>query len=301
MTIASLETEFGLEGQLAVVEGQGGFPLIRVENEQASALISVYAGQVLSYRPAGEAQDLLFVSKAAYYAEGKAIKGGIPVCWPWFGADPENRGRPAHGFVRNRAWNLIGTAATADGGTQVVMGLAATDETRGIWPHEFELTLEILVGRTLDVAMETRNKGGEVFSITQALHTYFLTGDIGGVSVLGLDATDYLDKTGDGGCRTQSGVVTVSAEVDRIYTGVRYPLVVEDKALGRRIRIEAGGSSTAVVWNPWQEIAARMADLDDDDYTRFICVETANAADEVIQVPPGEVCRLSATYSIERL
>ena len=300
MTIASLNQAFGLDGQLTFITGEGGFPLIRVENRQASALISVYAGQVLSYRPAGEAHDLLFVSEAAYYAEGKAIKGGIPVCWPWFGADPENRGRPAHGFVRNRAWNVLGTGTTDAGETRITLGLEATDATRVLWPHEFALSLEILVANTLSVTLETQNRGGQAFNVTQALHTYFHTGEIDQVSVLGLDATDYLDKAGDGSCKRQSGPVTVTGEVDRIYTGVRYPLVIDDRALGRRIHIDAAGSTTAVVWNPWQAIAAGMADLDDNDYTRFICVETANAADEVVQVSPGAACRLSATYRIER-
>lgn len=301
MTIETLNSEFGLAGQLTFVSGPGGFPQIRVDNAQATALISVYAGQVLSYRPAGEAEDLLFVSNKAYYADGKAIKGGVPVCWPWFGPDPDSQGRPAHGFVRNRLWNVLGTAAGDDGATQVRLGLAATEETRKLWPHEFGLTLEITVGSSLSLTLATHNRGSEAFSITQALHTYFHTGDIGRVAVLGLDGADYLDKAGDGSCKRQSGAVTVAAEVDRIYTGISYPLLIEDRDLRRRIRIDAGGSRTAVVWNPWQDIAARMDDLGDSDYTRFICVETANAAAEVIRVPPGETCRLSASYSSEPL
>jgi len=300
MTIEQLNSEFGLPGQLVFVAGQGGFPVIRIDNDHATALISVYAGQVLSYRPAGEPEDLLFVSRTAYYVDGKAIKGGIPVCWPWFGPDPEGRGRPAHGFVRNRTWTVVSSAVNGAGEVTVALGLVATEETRAIWPQDFGLTLEIVIGRTLSVTLVTRNTGSEAFSITQALHTYFNTGEIGRVSVLGLDGTDYLDKAGDGSRKTQVGAVTIAAEVDRIYTGVRYPLVIEDKALERRIRVDANGSHTAVVWNPWQKIAAQMGDLDDTDYTRFLCVETANTADEVVQVLPGDESRLSATYSIER-
>jgi glucose-6-phosphate 1-epimerase len=300
MSIEQLNREFGIAGRLAFAAGEGGFPLIRIDSVHASALVSVYAGQVLSYQPAGEPEDLLFVSKAAYYADGKAIKGGIPVCWPWFGPDPEGLDRPAHGFVRNRMWRVLGTAVLDNGEVQVVLGLVATDETRKIWPQDFGLMLEILVGPTLGVTLTTRNTGRGAFNITQALHTYFNTGDIARVSLLGLDGTHYLDKAGDGGRRTQSGAVTVATEVDRIYTAVRYPLIIDDKALGRRIRIDASGSRTAVVWNPWREIAARMGDLDDTDYQRFLCVETANAADEVVRVLPGEEIRLGAVYSMER-
>lgn len=301
MTIETLNEAFGLDGQLTFVAGEGGFPTIRIDNGLATASISVYAGQVLAYCPADQREDLLFVSRAAFHADGKAIKGGIPVCWPWFGPDPENRGRPAHGFVRNRAWNVLATAATDDGGTRVSLGFEASDATRALWPYAFDLTLDVLVGRTLEVTLVTRNRGDEPLVLTQALHTYFRIGDIDRVTVLGLDGTDYLDKAADGGRRHQAGAVTVAGEVDRIYTGVRYPLTLEDRTFGRRIRIHADGSRTAVVWNPWRDIAAGMADLEDSDYTRFLCVETANAADDSVQVPPGDACRLHAGYSIEHL
>ncbi|MEO0456445.1 MAG: D-hexose-6-phosphate mutarotase [Cyanobacteria bacterium P01_A01_bin.114] len=299
MNIEQLNTDYGIAGQLKIVEGKGGFPVIAIENSKAKALISIYAGQVLSFQPAGESADLMFLSENAYYKTGKAMKGGIPICWPWFGPDPEGLGRASHGFVRNRLWDVLSTEATPNGDTKVKLGVTASDETREIWPHTFELVLEIVVGTRLTVALTTHNKGDQAFSITQALHTYFTIGDINQVKVLGLEDVAYLDKVDDGAQKDQVGAVTISEEVDRIYTLVKPELVIDDPALSRHIRITTEGSHTTIVWNPWKEISAKMADLEEQDYQRFICVETANAADEVIKVSPGSQYRMKVTYAIE--
>ena len=289
MMLDTLNAEHGIPDQLSFVEGPGGLPCIAVRNAFATARISMYAGQVLAFRQHGATADLLFVSEQAYYQQGKAIRGGVPVCWPWFGADPQGLGRPAHGFVRNRMWTVWGTATTAAGETQITLGLVDTPETLAIWPHAFQLTLKITVGATLRLALSTRNTGEAPLSITQALHSYFAVGDITQTTVTGLDGCRYIDKAaGAGGAvKQQVGAVGISAEVDRIYTGAPAELAVQDAALRRAIRIVSEGSHTAVVWNPWTAIAAGMADLKDDEYLRFVCVETANAADEVVTVPPG--------------
>ena len=291
--------EFEIENELQFVEIEHGFTYIEINNARAHATISTYSGQVLSYRPKTQQHDLLFVSDRAYYEDGKAIKGGIPVCWPWFGADPDDLGRPAHGFVRNRQWEVTGSESLADGSTKVIMGLSDTDETREIWPHPFKLSIEITVGDSLKVALVTQNSGTEAVTISQALHTYFYVGDIGKVQVLGLEGTEYLDKVDGFAQKTQSGPVVIDGEVDRIYKGVTGELVIDDAALGRKIRIASTGCSTAVVWNPWIEIAASMGDLDDDDYRKMICVETANAGPETVHINAGDSYRLQAEYTIE--
>jgi glucose-6-phosphate 1-epimerase len=301
MSIEQLNTQYGLAGQLKFVEGQGGFPCIEIRNKSAKALISVYSGQVLSFQPVAEPEDLLFLSKQAYYQAGKAIKGGIPICWPWFGPDPEGLGRPSHGFVRNRLWTVIGTETVTDSETKVTLGLGDTTETKTIWPQSFELAIEISVSNTLTVALVTRNRGDQAFSITQALHTYFKVGDISQVQILGLENTQYLDKVDSGVQKTQQGPVAIAQEVDRVYTDVPGALVIQDAALGRRIRITSSGSKTAIVWNPWAKICSEMADLDNDDYKSLVCVETANAANEVVDVAPHSEYRLVANYTVERI
>jgi glucose-6-phosphate 1-epimerase len=300
MDIAQLNTDHGIADQLKFVEGKGGFPFIEINNAKASAVISVYSGQVLSFQPKSE-EEMMFVSDKAYYQSGKAIKGGIPICWPWFGPDPENLGRAAHGFVRNRMWNVLRSRTADNGGTQVTLELSDTPETKSIWPQSFNLTLEITVSESLTVKLITHNKGDTPFTVTQALHTYFNVGDINRVKVFGFDGINFLDKTDSGQEQTQSGDITVTQEVDRIYRDVpAHELVIEDKALNRRIIIAAQGSKTVIVWNPWAEISAKMADLGDNDYLRFICVETANAANDVITVNPSSEEKIIANYRIER-
>ncbi|MFM9265451.1 D-hexose-6-phosphate mutarotase [Tychonema sp. BBK16] len=300
MSIDQLNTDYGIAGHLTFAAGNGGFPMIHIDNGQAKALISVYSGQVLSFQPATETTDLMFVSDKAYYAEGKAIKGGVPICWPWFGPDPEGLGRPAHGFVRNRLWNVVTTSTTPEGATQVILGLKDTEETRAMWPQAFELTIAITIGTTLTVELITRNLGDKAFPLTQAFHTYFQVGDISRVLVLGLENTQYLDKADGGVEKTQVGGVVAAGEVDRIYLDVPNELVIEDSSLNRRIRIKSSGSKSAVVWNPWVKIAASMADLDDSDYQRLICVETTNAATDIVEVPAHGEFSLTAIYSVER-
>ena len=300
MTVEQLNKEFAIPNQVEIVEGKGGFPVIEVNNEKAKAKVSVYSAQVISFQPAGEPQDLLFLSEAAYYKAGKAMKGGIPICWPWFGPDPEGKGRASHGFVRNRMWNLLSVEATSAKETKIRLGVSADEDTKKVWPYSFELVIEILVGEQLTVSLITQNTGDEAFSVTQAFHTYFTIGDVNKVRVTGLDNAPYIDKVDGGVEKTQHGDITVSEEVDRVYTKVKPELTIDDAALGRHIQISSTNSHTAIVWNPWKEISTNMADLEDNDYQRFICVETANAADEVVEVLPGDEYKMQAVYTIER-
>jgi glucose-6-phosphate 1-epimerase len=290
--------QYEIDGELRFIKSEHGFIYAEIDNARAHATVSTYSGQVLSYRPKGRQHDLLFLSDKAYYEEGKAIKGGIPVCWPWFGADPENQGRPAHGFVRNRQWQVTGSESLADGATRIVMSVSDSDATRALWPHPFRLDIEVTVGDSLRLELVTHNTGKHAITISQALHTYFRVGDIDRVSVLGLDGLPYIDKTRDAARMTQTGPLTISAEVDRIYTDVTADLTIDDASLGRKIVIASSGCSTAVVWNPWVEIAASMADLDDDDYRRMLCVETANAGPETVDIAAGGAYRLVAEYTI---
>lgn len=291
--------EYEIENELQFVEIEHGFTYIEINNAKAHATISTYSGQVLSYRPKSQKDDLLFVSDKAYYEDGKAIKGGIPVCWPWFGADPDDLGRTAHGFVRNRQWEVTDSESLVDGSTKVVMTMVDSDETRAIWPRPFKLSIEITVGDSLKLALVTHNTGDDSVTISQALHTYFYVGDISRVQVLGLDGIEYLDKVDEFAEKIQSGPVTINGEVDRIYKGVTGELVIDDESLARKIRITSRGCSTAVVWNPWIEIAASMGDLNDDDYKKMICVETANAGPETVEIAAGSEYRLEAEYTIE--
>lgn len=299
MNIAQLNQNFGIASTVKFIEGQGGLPFIQIHTDKAQALISVYAGQVLSFKPVSQEVDLMFLSSKAYYQDGKAIKGGVPICWPWFGADPEGKGRPAHGFVRNRMWEVIETDLNSKGEVKVTLGLNDTPETQAIWPCSFQLRLVITISETLSLELMTHNTGNQAFTITQAFHTYFSVKDIHRATVTGLDGKSYLDKVDAGQQKQQSGDVKISSEVDRIYLDVSNDLIIRDEALNRQIIIRSQGSQTAVVWNPWEKIAKEMADLLDDDYLHLLCVETTNAAANTILIQPGSQFSLIAHYQVK--
>ena len=304
MTIESMNMEYAIQNQLSFVGGKGDLPMIKIDNKHASALISLYAAQVLSYKPKSEngvsEADLLFVSDMAYYQPGKAIKGGIPVCWPWFGNDPENSGRPAHGFARISMWYVESTATINNGDTQLTLCLTDSEETQRLWPNAFKLRLTITVGKTLRLELQTHNTGKQALTITQALHTYFAVTDINQTRVIGMDRIFYIDKTSDSEQLVkQNGDVMIDQEVDRIYTNSPAELTLVDDNSKRQIQITTSGSKTSVIWNPWVEITASMADLQDSDYLHFLCVETANAATDIVSIAMAESFSISAEYTIK--
>lgn len=300
MDIDQLNVAYGIAGQLKFVSGQGGLPLISIQNQNASALISLHGGQVLSYKPNDANADLLFLSKKSCYADGKAIRGGIPVCWPWFGPDPKGLQRPNHGFVRNHPWSVL-TTTGSETETRVRLQFLEHYKKEKTWKQPFALTLEITIGKTLSLNLMTRNTGTKAFSITQAFHSYFQIGNIDQIQVLGLEACDYYDKLDQGTQKPQTGAVTVAEEVDRIYTDVKNPIVINDPVYNRQIQISSPGNETVVVWNPWIKTSKKITDLKNQDYQHFVCVETGNIAFDLILIPPGEEHQLATHFSILKL
>ena len=214
--IDTLNEQFGIKGQLQFIE-DSGFVMVDINNTSAKARISTYGGQVISYQPHTQQNDLIFLSENAVYQTGKVIRGGAPICWPWFGDDTSGYGRPSHGFMRNQQWQVIGSNADSDGATTILLGASSSDETKAIWPYEFKLILEIRVGQSLDLKLTTHNTGNEEFAITQAFHTYFKISDVDNIVIEGLDTKEYLDKLKGFKLKKQSGDITISKEVDRIY------------------------------------------------------------------------------------
>jgi len=293
---------FLISDELTITEGKGGLPELHISNEHASAVISIYAAQVLSYQPKASKtpNDLLFVSNRSFFERGEAIRGGIPVCWPWFGKDANDPNKKRHGFARLMLWDVIETKSLSDGATQISLSLSDTEETLEIWPHRFHLTLTIVVGNTLKLSLKSENTGNVPFIITQALHTYFSIDDIDQVSVEGLDQVDYLDKASVATKEehTQSGLVTIGQEVDRIYTNAPSKLAINDLVRESTVGIESIGSKTAIVWNPWAELSKKGADLEDEAYQQFICVETANAVDDAIEIAAGDSYVIGVEYTM---
>lgn len=274
--------------------------MIDIDNKYAKAKISLYGGQVLSYLPKGQTEDVFFFSEGTEFQSGKAIRGGIPICWPWFGDDASGFGRPAHGFARNSRWDTLETNINPDGSTSVKLGLTNTEESLAIWPNEFELILDINVGEQLTVSLTTKNPNQltKNINISQALHTYLKVGDISQVTVTGLKDIEYLDKLQNYLLQSQQGDVVIDKEVDRIYQNGPKEVKIVDASLNRTISVHAYGSNSTVVWNPWQEKGAKLSDLAPDDYQRFLCVETANVFEDSVTVAAGESHTLTAIFDV---
>ena len=301
MNIENIKKDFSIGRQVNIIEGENNIPFVIVNNKSASACISLYGAQVLSYKPVGEF-EFLFLSKLAKYQQGASIKGGIPVCWPWFGVDPENKGRQSHGFARNKMWELRSTEVLNDNQSRVVMGLIEDEESLLLWPHEFDLTIEITIGESLDINLKTKNTGRQKITMTQALHTYFSVTNIENIYVQGLDNKKYLDKANiNNGAieKVQDGNIEFNQEVDRIYLETSASTQLIDKERKQQVNIVSVGSRTSVVWNPGVDICKNMSDLQNNDYLQFVCIETANAAEDFIDIFPGESFTLSATYERE--
>ena len=280
-----------------------GLPLLRIENAAMQAELSLYGAQVLSFKPFNTAADVLYLSPLAYFQAGKAIKGGIPLCWPWFGADPDGLGRPAHGFARTSVWQLVSAERLAEGITQVVLQLSDSAETRAIWGYAFKVALTITFAEELTLALTTTNLDSKTFNLTQALHTYFRVGEISQSHIQGLAGVDYQDKAKQATRlhNTQQGALTIQSEVDRVYAACPEVIYLTDSHLLRETRIQGAGSHSTVVWNPWQAISQQMADLPDDAYQHFVCIETCNAGQDVITLAPQAKHTLSATYRLVQL
>lgn len=273
------------------IGGPGGLPALSIKNEHACTLIALHGAHVLSFTPAG-GQDLLWVSEKSEFKPGTAIRGGIPICWPWFGGHPENPELPAHGFARISEWSVLETAALDEGETRVVFGLSDSPETRRLWDHPFELQLRVTVSNALTVSLTTKNTGFQPLETTSALHTYFGVSRINDVSVSGLNDCTFLDAV-SGKESIQSGDIRFDHETDNVYFDQTGDILLNDPGFERTIRIEKEGSASTIVWNPWADKAKRMPDFGDSEYPAMLCIEAANALSDACRIEPGETHTLS--------
>jgi len=275
-------------------------PSVEISTPACGASISLRGGHVLSWQPAN-CMPVLWLSPAAVFHEGKAIRGGIPVCWPWFGDHPADPNKPSHGFARIREWDLVDVSQGRDG-IRVSMALPAIDADLKFWPSKSRPKLTIIAGQELTLILENTNIDAETIEITQALHTYFAIGDIEVIEIEGLQDETYHDKVTDSDDHRQIGAVRFDREVDRIYRHATADIDICDPQYSRRIRVRQHGGSSIVVWNPWIEKTRRLGDMGpDDSYCRMVCVETGSVADQAIKLAPGETHRLKTTISVESL
>ena len=255
--------------------------------------------QVLRWQPTHVADPVLYLSSTARFESGRSIRGGIPICWPWFGPGRSPGMEPMHGPVRPAMWHLVSHDESGDS-VVTVHELSSGDVSTPHWPHDFALRLTATFARTLTVQLSTTNLGSEPVDFEEAIHTYLVVGDIQRVAIEGLSGATYVDKTRGGVQFVQDGPLTFAGETDSVYRSSG-PIAVEDPVLGRRITVTMAGASNAVVWNPWREKAAGIADVGPGEWRGFVCVEGANAFENAVTLEPGQAHTIGYELAVEDL
>jgi glucose-6-phosphate 1-epimerase len=297
--VEELNARFSKRGSIEFETGPGGIVVARLESGGSSARVSQLGATVLSYIPEGH-REVLFLSRRSSFQAGKAIRGGIPLCLPWFGDDPRDASLPKHGFFRLFDWEVAGTSFE-QGGSSVLFTLTDTEATRRYWPSAFRAECRVSLGDRLTVAVKLLNAGTEAFELSCAFHPYFAVSNIGKVELPILAGKEYLDCVAAAGDTKspQAGALRFAGEVDRAYS-YNGPVDIVDQSAGRNIRVSGAGTERTVVWNPWKDSCAAMADLEPGDYLRYLCVEPAIIPPLARRVEPGAAFEAGMSVEVER-
>ena len=283
----SLTEQFGRAGRLAFTINSFGLIAAEITSDLCQGKVYLQGSHVTEFQPRGQA-PLLWTSSASLYQPGRAIRGGIPICWPWFGNHPTDPAKPAHGFARTSLWQLVAVAHHANGETILTLGLNDSPQSHALWPYSFSLTLTLIFGSSLHLLLSMENRDTSPMSISCALHSYFRVADWQTCQIHGLDGADYLDKVEGNTRKTQLGILALEQETDRIYLSPDATCWIESLETSRDILIRQQGSTATVVWNPGPIKAAAMADMSGDEYREMVCVEGAIAPQAPVVLQPGE-------------
>jgi glucose-6-phosphate 1-epimerase len=292
-----------LPASVSTGTGRGGLACVRVEAPHATAELYLHGAHVTAWQPHGH-EPVLWTSAESRFAPGAPIRGGVPICFPWFGPHPQDPDAPAHGWARTTAWELVGADEDpASGDVRVELSLSDSEATRAsAWPHGFTATYRVTVGRSLRLELEVTNRDPEAVTLTQALHTYLTVGDVREVAVTGLEGADYVDKAPAPGGATHArqgdGPLRFTAETDRVLASGA-TVHVRDPRLDRTLVVAKEGSGSTVVWNPWVAKSRAMPDFGDDEWPGMVCVEAANVGTAAVTLPPGASHRLATTLSVD--
>ena len=272
---------------------------VQITGTSAEGEMYLHGAHVTSWKPAG-ADEVLFVSSKSRWQGGQAIRGGIPICFPWFRAKADDPQAPAHGFARTRAWQLESIVAD-EGALAVTMFTESDEQTRRLWPAEFRLVHRVSFGSELRLELICINTGMTPLRFEEALHTYNRVADVEDLRLQGLDTTHFLDNTDSNNEKTQLGDVKITAQTDNAFIDTQNKVDLIDPNLQRRIRLEKDNSCTTVVWNPWREGAAGLRDLGDGEWKQFLCIEASNILDAAVTLAPGQEHKMTAVLSVGKL
>ena len=297
--VEELDQRFGIPGVARITEGNGGLPRIQITGSRDEGEMYLHGAQVTSWRPVGM-DEVLFLSSKSRWQEGQAIRGGIPICFPWFRAKADDPKAPAHGFVRTRTWQLQ-SIVQEERGVLVSMSFESDEQTRHWWPGEFRLSYRVVFGRELILELFCTNTGKTGFRFEEALHTYNRVADVAHVRLEGLDAVHFLDNTDSNAEKVQHADVKITGPTDNAYLSTQNNVELMDPELHRQVRLKKSNSRTTVVWNPWQEGATRLNDLGNGEWMQFVCVEASNILNASVDLAPGEENKLTAVLSVGKL
>ena len=298
--IASLNQRFAIPGKLQIVAANGGLPAIQITTPGASAEIYLHGAHVTAFKPA-DTEEVIFVSSKTHWESTKAIRGGIPICFPWFGPKADDPKAAMHGFARTHEWTIVAIEELGEEqgeAIQITLAFESSEATQPLWPHSFHAEYSVTVGASLHLELAVSNTGDSAFTFEEALHTYHHIGDINLTHLTGLDGIGYLDKVDAFAKKTQSGDITITGQTDRVYLDTAGTITIDDAGLSRTVEVEKSASSNTVVWNPWAEVAASMADMGNDEWPHFVCVEAANVRDNAIPLAPGEKHTMAVTIRV---
>jgi glucose-6-phosphate 1-epimerase len=282
-----------------ITPGHNGLPRLTITTPAATAEIYLHGAQVTSWRLGGS-EDVIFVSGESQWKDGKAIRGGIPICFPWFRGKADDPKAPSHGFVRTKAWQLD-SVVHGSGTTVVTLSTASDETTRAWWPHDFRLLHRVTIGAELTQELITTNTGNTPLRFEEALHTYYRVGSAESVRIRGLDGVTYLDNTDDNQEKQQEGDILFREPTDRAYMNTTHPVEIVDPELRRRIRLTKTGSRTTVVWNPWSTGAYSLADLGDEEWKTMACAEASNIRDFAVELAPGQQHTMKTVIQVAAL
>jgi len=290
---AELSSQFTVPG-LNFHSGEGGLTRAVVATPLCSGEVYLHGAHVTKFQPAGQQHPVLWLSRESNFASDKAIRGGVPICFPWFGPLASDPKAPAHGTARVKSWSLVDAKATDQGGVTLKF-------TTQIAPFDVAFQVEFSDRLVMSLQVTLDPSAASSSSFEAALHSYFTVSNIHEISIKGLETVDYIDKV-DHATRkpSTSELIRFDGECDRVYLNTSHTCKLDDPGMGRTIHVAKTNSRSTIVWNPWIEKSTRMADFGNDEWTSMVCIETANVADQAISLSPGQSHHMAAEISVSK-
>jgi len=291
MDLQTLTHHFAIPGVLAFDQTEHGLIRARVTTPACTAELYLHGAHLTHWQPAGQ-EPMLFMSPRSLFEPGKAIRGGIPVIFPWFGPRTANdcsdrTDGPSHGFARTQEWELA-FAAVAGDDLHLTLTLGPSDASRSFGFDHFQISYNLVLGKELRIQLTVANQSESALCFEEALHTYLNVGDVQQVEIIGLSDTEFIDKTDDFKRKRQAeSPLVLTGETDRPYLNTMTPVNVVDPVYKRRITVDKSNSRSTVVWNPWSILSAKLPDMEPSCWLTMLCIETANVGEDLITLPPG--------------